>query len=160
DPESDSKYATVLHDLKDLNYPLIDELKQLKNGPLDVIMTSLYLDSNTGEDASQFIRHFGPGSSQLKIPVYPEVRSLRNPWACKEEILLEDAIAANKSRAEKKKKSKVVCRTHGVGSAHHARSDGIPVSIPTVTPQGLQIMLADAATQTEDKESLRLRRSK
>ncbi|GKD25259.1 hypothetical protein Tco_1231473 [Tanacetum coccineum] len=100
-------------------------------------------------------------SSQLKIPVYPEVRSPRNPWAYKEEILLEDAIAANKSRAEqKKKKSKVVYRTHGVGSAHHARSDGILMSVPTVAPQGLQILLADAATQTKDEESPRLLRSK
>ncbi|GKB83027.1 hypothetical protein Tco_0949922 [Tanacetum coccineum] len=124
DPEADSKYVATLHDLKDLNYPLIDH------------------------------------SSQIKIPVYPEVRDPRNPWACKEEILLEDAIAANISRAEKKKKSRVVCRTHGVGSAHHARSDGIPVSVPTIAPQGLQILLADAATQTEDEESPRLLRSK
>ncbi|GKD55052.1 hypothetical protein Tco_1288439, partial [Tanacetum coccineum] len=92
--------------------------------PLDVIMASLYLDSDT------------------------------------DEILLEDTIVANISRTEKKKKSRVICHTHGVGSAHHARSDGIPVSVPTVAPQGLQILLADVATQTEDKESLWLLRSK
>ncbi|GKB06773.1 hypothetical protein Tco_0835006 [Tanacetum coccineum] len=160
DPEADNKYVAALHNLKDLNYPLIDELEQLKDAPLDVIMASLYLDSDTGEDAPQSIRDLRPSSSQLKIPVYPEVRNPRNPWACKDEILLEDAIAANISRAEKKKKSRVVCRTHGVGSAHHARSDGIPVSVPTVAPQGLQILLADAATQTEDEESPRLLRSK
>nr|GEU61095.1 transposase (putative), gypsy type [Tanacetum cinerariifolium] len=51
-------------------------------------------------------------------------------------------------RAEKKKKCRIVCRTHGVGSVHHARSDGISVSVPTVIPQGLAILLADAATQT------------
>ncbi|GJW10677.1 hypothetical protein Tco_1576504 [Tanacetum coccineum] len=128
DPEADSKYVDAFHDLKDLNYPLIDQLEQLKDAPLDI-----------------------------KIPVYPEVCDPRNPWAFKEEILLEDAIAANKSRA-KKKKSRV--STHGVGSAHHARSDGIPVSVPTLAPQGLQILLADAATQTEDEESLQLFRSK
>ncbi|GJU56356.1 hypothetical protein Tco_1230070 [Tanacetum coccineum] len=160
DPEADNKYVTALHNLKDLNYPLIDELEQLKDVPLDIIVASLYLNSDTGEDAPQSIRDLCPSSSQLKIPVYPEVRNPRNPWACKDEILLEDAIAANISRAEKKKKSRVVCRTHGVGSAHHARSDGIPVSVPTVAPHGLQILLADAATQTEDEESPRLRRSK
>ncbi|GJW10668.1 hypothetical protein Tco_1576495 [Tanacetum coccineum] len=132
DPEADSKYVAALHNLKDLNYPLIDELEQMKDAPLDVIMASLYLDSNTGEDAPQFIRDLRPSSSQLKILVYPE----------------------------KKKKSKVVCRTHRVSSAHHARSDGIPVSVPTVAPQGLQILLADAATQTEDKEYPRLLKSK
>ncbi|GJV34290.1 hypothetical protein Tco_1394690 [Tanacetum coccineum] len=83
-------------------------------------------------------------SSQLKIPVYPEVRNPKDPWSVKEEILLEDAIAANISRAEKKKKCQVVCRTHGVGSAHH--SDGVPISVPTAAPQGLAILLADAAT--------------
>ncbi|GJW74633.1 hypothetical protein Tco_0134003 [Tanacetum coccineum] len=132
DPEADNKYVTALHDLKDLNYLLIDELEQLKDAPLDVIMASLYLDSDTGEDAPQFIRDLRPSSSQLKIYVYPK----------------------------KKKKSRVICRTHGVGSAHHARSDGIPVSVPNVAPQGLQILLADAATQNEDKESPRLLRSK
>ncbi|GJY13800.1 hypothetical protein Tco_0383109 [Tanacetum coccineum] len=28
----------------------------------------------------------------------------------------------------------IVCHTHGVGSAHHARSDGVPVSVPTAVP--------------------------
>ncbi|GJY83408.1 hypothetical protein Tco_0496784 [Tanacetum coccineum] len=88
------------------------------------------------------------------IPVYPEVRNPKDPWAVKEEMMLEDAIAASISRAEKKKKCRVVYRTHGIGSAHHARSDGIPVSAPTVVSQGLAILLADAATHTEaaDKE--------
>ncbi|GKD37357.1 hypothetical protein Tco_1257564 [Tanacetum coccineum] len=116
-PEADNKYVAALRDLKDLNYPLIDELEQLKDGPLDVIMASLYLDSDTSEDAPQFIRDLHPSSSYLKIPVYLEV-------------------------------------------PHHARSDGIPVSVPTVAPQGLQILLADAATQTEDEESPWLLRSK
>ncbi|GKC42069.1 hypothetical protein Tco_1059791 [Tanacetum coccineum] len=38
-----------------------------------------------------------------------------------------------------------------VGSAHHARSDGVPVSVPTV-PRGLHILLADAATQTDGEK--------
>nr|GEY69790.1 hypothetical protein [Tanacetum cinerariifolium] len=50
---------------------------------------------------------------------------------------LSDAIAANISRAEKKKKCRIVCRTHEVGSAHNARSDGVPVSVPTVVPRVL-----------------------
>ncbi|GKG59331.1 hypothetical protein Tco_0604982, partial [Tanacetum coccineum] len=71
---------------------------------------------------------------------------------------------ANISQAEKKKKCRVVCRTHRVGSAHHARSDGIPISAPTVAPQWLANLLADAATQTEianeeGEPHLRLHRS-
>ncbi|GJU18034.1 hypothetical protein Tco_1146000 [Tanacetum coccineum] len=95
-------------------------------------------------------------SSQLKIPIYPEVRAPEDPWAVKEEVPLEDAITANISWAEKKKKCRVVCRTHEIGFAHHARSDGVPVSVPTVVPQGLAILLADS----EDKASPRLLRSK
>ncbi|GJQ98339.1 gypsy type transposase [Tanacetum coccineum] len=119
--------------------------------------------SDVGEDTPQWICELRPSSSQLKIPVYPEVRDPRDPWAFKEEMLLEDAITTNVSRAEKKKKCRVVCRTHGIGSAHHPRSDGIPVSVPTVAPQGLTILLTDASTRTEttkDEASPRLIRSK
>nr|GEW42532.1 transposase (putative), gypsy type [Tanacetum cinerariifolium] len=71
---------------------------------------------------------------------------------------LRPMLTPTRSRAEKKKKCRVVCRTHGVGFAHHARSDGVSVSVPTVAPQGLAILLADAATQTEtsDEASPRL----
>ncbi|GJY30559.1 hypothetical protein Tco_0414054 [Tanacetum coccineum] len=81
----------------------------------------------------------------------------------KEEISLKDAIAANVSRAKKKKKCRVVCCTLGVGSAHHTRSDGVAVSVSTAAPQGLTILLMNAATQTEGSEgevSPRLIRSK
>ncbi|GKC77783.1 hypothetical protein Tco_1128557 [Tanacetum coccineum] len=153
DSEATSKLFKALQDLKDLKYPMVGQLERLKDVPMELLMASLHLESDTGEDASQWIRHLRPSFSQLKIPVYPEVCDPEDPWAAKEEVLLEDVIAANISRAEKKKKCRVVCRTHGIGSAHHARSDGIPVFAPTV-PQGLAILLANAATQTEaaDKE--------
>nr|GEY27268.1 hypothetical protein [Tanacetum cinerariifolium] len=57
-------------------------------------------------------------------PCVLEVRDPIDPWACKEEILLADAIAANVSHAEKKKKCRV----------------------------GLAILLTDAATQTETSD--------
>nr|GEZ41821.1 hypothetical protein [Tanacetum cinerariifolium] len=153
DPEAEAKFAAVLQSLKDLKYPLLDQLEGLKDAPMDVIMAALYLESDTGGDAPQFIRDLRPSSSQLTIPVYPEVRDPRNPWACKEEIGLADAIAENISRAEQKKRSRIVCRTHGVGFAHHARSDRVPVSAPIVVPQGLALLLVDAATQTESDDA-------
>nr|GEZ84175.1 hypothetical protein [Tanacetum cinerariifolium] len=124
-------------------------LEGLKDAPMDVIMASLYLEDDTGDDALQFIRDLRPSSSQLTILVYPEVRDPRNPWAYTEEIKLADAIAANISRVEQKKRSRIVCRTHGVGSAHHARSDRVSVSAHIVVPQGLALILVDAATQTD-----------
>ncbi|GJT56651.1 hypothetical protein Tco_0991705, partial [Tanacetum coccineum] len=163
DPEANNKLVKALQDLKDLKYPMVDQLEKLKDAPMQLIMTSLHLESDTGEDAPQWICDLCPSSSQLKIPIYPEVRALEDLWAVKEEVSLEDAIAANISRAETKKKHIVVCRTHRISSAHHARSDGILVSIPTVVPQGLAIFLVDAGTQTqrsEDEASPRLLRSK
>ncbi|GKE63044.1 hypothetical protein Tco_1513411 [Tanacetum coccineum] len=79
-------------------------------------------------------------------------------------MLLEDVIAANISWAKKKKKCRLICHTHGIGSAHHTRSDDIPVSVPTIAPQGLAILFVDAATQTEvadeeDEPHPRLQRS-
>nr|GEX25656.1 hypothetical protein [Tanacetum cinerariifolium] len=163
DPEADTKYVATLHALRDLKYPMVDQLKSLKDAPIDVIMASLHLESDSGEDAPQWIRELRPSSSQLKIHVYPEVRDPKDPWSFKEDILLVDVFAANVSRAEKKKKCRVVCHTYGVGSAYHARSDDVLVSVPTVAPQGLAILLADVAKQTETPEdgaSPRLLRSK
>nr|GFB29650.1 hypothetical protein [Tanacetum cinerariifolium] len=81
DPEAEAKFVVALQALKDLKYPLLDQLEDLKDAPID------------------------------------------------------------------KKKCRIVCRTHGVGSAYHARSDGVPVFVPTMVPQGLALLLADAATQ-------------
>nr|GFB09527.1 hypothetical protein [Tanacetum cinerariifolium] len=136
-PEAEAKFVAALQSLKDLKFSLLDQLEK----------------SDTGGDAPQYIRDLRPSSSQLTIPVYPEVRDPRNPWACKEEIALADAIAANISRDEKKKKCRIVCRTHGVGSAYHARSNGVPMSVPSVVPQGLALLLVDGATQTDPEDS-------
>nr|GFA85124.1 hypothetical protein [Tanacetum cinerariifolium] len=153
DPKAEAKFAAALQSLKDLKLPLLDQLEGLKDAPMDVIIASLYLEDDIREDAPQFIRDLRPSSSRLTIPVYPKVRDPQNPWACKEEIKLADVIAANISRAEQKKRSRIVCRTHGVGSAHHARSDRVPVSAPIVVPQGLALLLVDAATQTESDDA-------
>ncbi|GJY15530.1 hypothetical protein Tco_0385952 [Tanacetum coccineum] len=106
------------------------------------LMASLHLESDSREDAPEWIHKLRPNTSQLKIPIYPEVHNPRDPWSVQEEMLLEDVIVANRSCVEKKKK--------------------MP-SAPTVAPQGLAILLADAAVQTEaseDEASPRLLRSK
>nr|GEY61260.1 hypothetical protein [Tanacetum cinerariifolium] len=72
----------------------LDQLEGLKDAPMDVIMSALYLKSDTGGDAPQYICDLRPSSSQLTILV----------------------------------------------------SDSIPVSVPTVVPQGLALLLVDAAT--------------
>ncbi|GJW43933.1 hypothetical protein Tco_0072732 [Tanacetum coccineum] len=127
--EANDKLVKVLQNLKDLKYPMVDQLERLKDAPMELIMASLHLEGDTGEDVPQRIRDLRPSPSQRNIPVYPTVRNPKYPWAVKEEML----------------------------------SDGIPVSVPTITPQGLAILLKDAATQTEVSEgeaSPRLLRSK
>nr|GEW49297.1 ribonuclease H [Tanacetum cinerariifolium] len=63
DHEADTKYVTTLHALKDLKYPLVDQLEKLKDTPIDVIMASLFLESDSGEDAPQWICELRPSSS-------------------------------------------------------------------------------------------------
>nr|GEY19781.1 hypothetical protein [Tanacetum cinerariifolium] len=74
DPEAEAKFVATLQALKDLKYPLLDQLEGLKDAPMDVIMVALYLKSDTGENAPQCICDLRHSSSQLTILVYPEVR--------------------------------------------------------------------------------------
>ncbi|GKB71703.1 hypothetical protein Tco_0933115, partial [Tanacetum coccineum] len=53
DPEANSKLVKALQDLKDLKYPMMDQLERLKDAPMELIMASLHLESDTGEDAPQ-----------------------------------------------------------------------------------------------------------
>nr|GEY19857.1 hypothetical protein [Tanacetum cinerariifolium] len=51
DPEAEAKFVVALQSLKDLKYPLLDQLEGLKDAPMDLIMAALYLESDTGGDA-------------------------------------------------------------------------------------------------------------
>nr|GEX23873.1 transposase (putative), gypsy type [Tanacetum cinerariifolium] len=51
DPKVEAKYIAALQALKNLKYPLVDQLKGLKDAPMDVIMASLHLESDTGDDS-------------------------------------------------------------------------------------------------------------
>nr|GEX30143.1 serine/threonine/dual specificity protein kinase, catalytic domain-containing protein [Tanacetum cinerariifolium] len=78
-PEAEAKYITALHALKDLKYPILDQLGSLKDAPMDVIMAFLHLKSDTGDDDPQWIREHHPRSSQLSILVYPKARDPTDP---------------------------------------------------------------------------------
>nr|GEZ45891.1 putative transposase (putative), gypsy type [Tanacetum cinerariifolium] len=116
DPEAEAKFAAALQSLKDLKYPLLDQLEGLRDAPIDVIMAALYLESDTEGMPYNLYATSAPA------PLSSPSRYIQ---------------------------SRIVCRTHGVGSAHHARSDRVPVSAPIVVPQVLALLLVDAATQTE-----------
>ncbi|GJX30119.1 hypothetical protein Tco_0238198 [Tanacetum coccineum] len=89
---------------KGFKIPVDRSAGKIKGRPTRFNMESLHLESDTKEDAPQWIRELHPSSQYL----------------------------------------------------YTRRSDGVPVSVPTVAPQGLAILLADAATQTyisEDETS-------
>nr|GFC18364.1 hypothetical protein [Tanacetum cinerariifolium] len=86
DPEAKTKYIVALQPLNDLKYPLVDQLKGLKDAPMDVIMAAMYLESDTGDDAQQWVRDLRLSSSQLTIPVYPEVATLQEQVSGEEKL--------------------------------------------------------------------------
>nr|GEX90784.1 hypothetical protein [Tanacetum cinerariifolium] len=128
DSEAEAKFAAALQSLKDLKLSLLDQLEGLKDALMDVIMASLYL-----EDDTRGMLYNLYATSVLAPPSLPS-------WY-------------TQSRVEQKKRSRIVSRTHRVGSAHHARSDRVPVSAPIVVPQGLALLLVDAATQTDPDDA-------
>nr|GEU94488.1 hypothetical protein [Tanacetum cinerariifolium] len=86
DPEAETKYVAALYDLRDLKYPMVDQLKLLKDALIDVVMASLHLESESGKDAPQWIRELRPSSSQLKSPCFA--------------ILLADAATQTKTSGD------------------------------------------------------------
>ncbi|GJX17311.1 hypothetical protein Tco_0218143 [Tanacetum coccineum] len=51
DPEANDKLVKALQYLKDLNYPMVDQMERLKDAPMELIMASLHLEGDTREDA-------------------------------------------------------------------------------------------------------------
>ncbi|GKC54668.1 hypothetical protein Tco_1077413 [Tanacetum coccineum] len=110
-PKANEKFTAALQALKDLKYPLIDELEQLKDASIDCIMASLHLESDTGKDAPSEGRNSSRGRHRSQH---------------------------QSDRKEEKEQSGVPYLSSGGRhrSQHHARSNGVPVSVPVV-PQGL-----------------------
>ncbi|GKA75099.1 hypothetical protein Tco_0781477 [Tanacetum coccineum] len=100
DPKGDTKYVAALHALKDLKYPLVDQLEKLKDAPVDLIMVSLHLESDFREDAPQWIHELRPSSSQLKVPVYPEGLAILLADAARQTKISEDKASSRLLRSK------------------------------------------------------------
>ncbi|GKA21400.1 hypothetical protein Tco_0701389 [Tanacetum coccineum] len=70
DLDANSKLIKGLQDLKDLKYPMVDQVEKLRDAPMELIKASLHLESDTGEDAHQWIRDLLPSTSQQYIRRY------------------------------------------------------------------------------------------
>nr|GEZ69116.1 hypothetical protein [Tanacetum cinerariifolium] len=133
DPEAEAKYIAALQALKNLKYPLVDQLEGLKDAPMDVIMAALYLESDTRDDAPQWVRELRPSSFQLTIPVYPE------PHREEEKVPRGMLYTWGQLRT-----SRPVRWCSGIRANRRS--------------SGLAILLADAATQMESDEASQLLR--
>ncbi|GKG17835.1 hypothetical protein Tco_0372133, partial [Tanacetum coccineum] len=64
----------------------------------------------------------------------PNTRDILNPFTLEKEVPLKESLEAHAIRLAKKKGVKGKAILCGVGAAHLPRSDGVPVSVATVSP--------------------------
>ncbi|GJX79838.1 hypothetical protein Tco_0327987 [Tanacetum coccineum] len=87
-------------------------------------------------------------------------RDILNPFALEKEIPLKESLEAHAIRLAKKKGVKGKAILCGVGAAHVPRSDGVPVSVATVSPKDSELLgkleeAGDAAYQVGSSERSR-----
>ncbi|GJV14380.1 hypothetical protein Tco_1359703 [Tanacetum coccineum] len=101
-----------------------------------------------------------PDVAQLQVPIFARPRDILNPFALEKEIPLKESLEAHAIRLAKKKGVKGKAILCGVGAAHIPRSDGVPVSVATVSPKDSELLgkleeAGDAAYQVGSSEQSR-----
>ncbi|GJY93376.1 hypothetical protein Tco_0509158 [Tanacetum coccineum] len=94
------------------------------------------------------------------VPIFARPRDILNPFALEKEIPLKESLEAHAIRLAKKKGVKGKAILCGVGAAHIPRSDGVPVSVATVSPKDSKLLgklkeAGDAAYQVGSSEQSR-----
>ncbi|GKG41911.1 hypothetical protein Tco_0473662, partial [Tanacetum coccineum] len=87
-------------------------------------------------------------------------RDILNPFALEKEMPLRESLEAHAIRLAKKKGVKGKAILCGVGAAHIPHSDGVPVSVATVSPKDSELPgklkeAGDAAYQVGSSEQSR-----
>ncbi|GJT67503.1 hypothetical protein Tco_1018983 [Tanacetum coccineum] len=112
-----------------------------KDYPIDVIMAGLTLARHASEGAEGQPDYFlKPDVAQLQVPIFSRPRDILNPFALEREIPLKESLEAHAIRLAKKKGVKGKAILCGVGAAHIPRSDGVPVSVATVSPKDSELL--------------------
>ncbi|GJU70630.1 hypothetical protein Tco_1262035 [Tanacetum coccineum] len=101
-------YVSTVNELENVSFLIIDELEALNDSPLELLMLSLTLEEDHGEKDS-------------------------TPEFCSHEILLSDALAASRARAEKRKK----------GASLSLEVGGPSVAMPSVSFQEAFLVVAN-----------------
>ncbi|GKF75349.1 hypothetical protein Tco_0224793 [Tanacetum coccineum] len=101
-----------------------------------------------------------PDVTQLQVPIFARPRDILNPFALEKEVPLKESLEAHAIRLAKKKGVKGKAILCGVGAAHLPRSDGVPVSVATVSPKDSELLwkleeAGDAAYQVGSSEQSR-----
>ncbi|GJX30700.1 hypothetical protein Tco_0240555 [Tanacetum coccineum] len=117
-----------------------NKLERDQDYPISVIMAGLTLARHATEGAEAQPDYFlKPDVAQLQVPIFARPRDILNPFALEKEIPLKESLEAHAIRLAKKKGVKGKAILCGVGAAHIPRSDGVPVSVATVSPKDSEL---------------------
>ncbi|GJV15812.1 hypothetical protein Tco_1361135 [Tanacetum coccineum] len=121
-------------------------------------MAGLTLARHATENAEAEPDYFlKPDVAQLQVLIFARSRDILNLFALDREIPLKKSLEAHAMRLAKKKGVKGKAILCGVGAAHIPRSDGIPVSVATVSPKDGDLLkklegAGESAYQVRDSE--------
>ncbi|GJW10246.1 hypothetical protein Tco_1576073 [Tanacetum coccineum] len=133
--------VAAMEAMKLLELPHIAQLERDQDYPIDVIMAGLTLARHATEGAEAQPDYFlKPDVAQLQVPIFASPRDILNPFALEKEIPLKESLEAHAIRLAKKKGVKGKAILCGVGAAHLPRSDGVPVSVATVSPKDSELL--------------------
>ncbi|GJX89312.1 hypothetical protein Tco_0341326 [Tanacetum coccineum] len=133
--------VAAMEAMKLLELPHIAQLERDQDYPIDVIMAGLTLARHATEGAEAQPDYFlKPDVAQLQVPIFASPRDILNPFALEKEVPLKESLEAHAIRLAKKKGVKGKAILCGVGAAHLPRSDGVPVSVATVSPKDSELL--------------------
>ncbi|GJZ21797.1 hypothetical protein Tco_0558836 [Tanacetum coccineum] len=153
--------VAAMEAMKLLELPHIAQLERDQDYPIGVIMAGLTLARHATEGAEAQPDYFlKPDVAQLQVPIFASPRDILNPFALEKEVPLKESLEAHAIRLAKKKGVKGKAILCGVGAAHLPRSDGVPVSVATVSPKDSELLgkleeAGDAAYQVGRSEQSR-----
>ncbi|GJU36712.1 hypothetical protein Tco_1185066 [Tanacetum coccineum] len=153
--------VAAMETMKLLELPHIAQLERDQDYPIGVIMAGLTLARHATEAAeAQPDYFFKPDVAQLQVPIFACPRDIFNPFALEKEIPLKESLEAHAIRLAKKKRVKGKAILCGVSAAHIPHSDGVPVSVATVSPKDSELLgkleeAGDAAYQVGSSEQSR-----
>ncbi|GKE77635.1 hypothetical protein Tco_1543755, partial [Tanacetum coccineum] len=139
--EAYEELVAAMEAMKLLELPHIAQLERDQDYPIDVIMAGLTLARHATEGAKGQPDYFlKPDVAQLQVPIFASPRDILNPFALEKEVPLKESLEAHAIRLAKKKGVKGKAILCGVGAAHLPRSDGVPVSVATVSPKDSELL--------------------